>query len=99
MRPSTSPPPSRRSSQRATQAIADALQREIAAAPEQWYSFKPMWPPDAADQEALARRRAEMQTGTGRRRGSGRETPPSAAASGAPEPAASGLPPATAADA
>ena len=53
--------------QRATQAIADALQREIAAAPEQWYSFKPMWPPDAADQEALARRAAEMQTGTGRR--------------------------------
>ena len=85
--------------QRATQAIADALQREIAAAPEQWYSFKPMWPPDAADQEALARRAAEMQTGTGRRRGSRRETPPSAAASGAPEPAASGLPPATPADA
>src|SRR4029078_2801899 len=28
---------------RATQEIADALQETIAAAPDQWYSFKPIW--------------------------------------------------------
>ena len=32
---------------RATQAIADALAATIAAAPEQWYSFKPIWPATA----------------------------------------------------
>jgi KDO2-lipid IV(A) lauroyltransferase len=32
--------------QRATQRIADALQATIAAAPAQWYSFKPIWPDD-----------------------------------------------------
>jgi lauroyl/myristoyl acyltransferase len=41
---------------RATQAIADALAATIAAAPEQWYSFKPIWPPTAEEREALARR-------------------------------------------
>jgi phosphatidylinositol dimannoside acyltransferase len=44
---------------RATQAIADALRSTIAAAPEQWYSFKPMWPPtpeEAAELEARASR-------------------------------------------
>jgi len=44
---------------RATQEIATALERTIAAAPEQWYSFKPMWPPndeEAADLEARATR-------------------------------------------
>ena len=30
--------------QRATQAIADALASTVAAAPDQWYSFKPIWP-------------------------------------------------------
>ena len=39
--------------QRATQRIADALQETIAAAPEQWYSFKPMWPDDPAEARAL----------------------------------------------
>ena len=39
--------------QRATQRIADALQATIAAAPEQWYSFKPMWPEDAAEARSL----------------------------------------------
>lgn len=29
---------------RATQQVADALGRTIGAAPDQWYSFKPMWP-------------------------------------------------------
>ncbi|HEY6057145.1 MAG TPA: lysophospholipid acyltransferase family protein [Candidatus Limnocylindrales bacterium] len=39
---------------RATQAIADALERTIAAAPEQWYSFKPLWPETPAESERLA---------------------------------------------
>ena len=41
---------------RATQAIADALAATIAAAPEQWYSFKPIWPSTAEEQAALAAR-------------------------------------------
>ncbi len=41
---------------RATQAIADALEATIAAAPEQWYSFKAMWPSTAEEQAALAER-------------------------------------------
>jgi len=44
--------------QRATQAIADALAATIAAAPEQWYSFKPLWPATEAEQAALAERAA-----------------------------------------
>jgi KDO2-lipid IV(A) lauroyltransferase len=48
---------------RATQAIADALERVIAAAPEQWYSFKPMWPEAAAEAEALAARAARIAAG------------------------------------
>jgi KDO2-lipid IV(A) lauroyltransferase len=42
--------------QRATQAVADALAATIAAAPEQWYSFKPLWPATEAEQAALAER-------------------------------------------
>jgi phosphatidylinositol dimannoside acyltransferase len=42
--------------QRATQAVADALEATIAAAPEQWYSFKPLWPATEAEQAALAER-------------------------------------------
>jgi KDO2-lipid IV(A) lauroyltransferase len=40
---------------RATQQIADALERTIGAAPDQWYSFKPMWPetPVTVDEPAL----------------------------------------------
>jgi lauroyl/myristoyl acyltransferase len=41
---------------RATQRIADALAATIAAAPEQWYSFKPIWPPTAEESEELERR-------------------------------------------
>ena len=49
--------------QRATQRIADALQETIAAAPEQWYSFKPMWPDDPAESRALeARARDALAT-------------------------------------
>jgi lauroyl/myristoyl acyltransferase len=57
----------------ATQRIADCLQRSIAAAPEQWYSFKPMWPPTAADAAALEHRAAEMaaDSGSGNGRGGG----------------------------
>jgi KDO2-lipid IV(A) lauroyltransferase len=43
---------------RATQAIADALQDMIAAAPEQWYTFKPMWPASPAEGVTLAARAA-----------------------------------------
>ena len=57
---------------RATQQVADALQATIAAAPEQWYSFKPMWPPTAAEAQELAARAERMLSGQTRaRRGSG----------------------------
>ena len=46
--------------QRATQAVADALAGTIAAAPEQWYSFKPMWPPTAEEAAELEARAASM---------------------------------------
>ena len=46
--------------QRATQAIADQLAATIAAAPEQWYSFKPQWPPTEAEKAALAERVAAL---------------------------------------
>ena len=48
---------------RATQEIADALERVIAAAPDQWYSFKPMWPETAAETAALEARAALMASG------------------------------------
>jgi lauroyl/myristoyl acyltransferase len=46
---------------RATQSIADALEDMISQAPEQWYTFKPMWPAseDEAAALALRARRAE----------------------------------------
>jgi KDO2-lipid IV(A) lauroyltransferase len=43
--------------QKASQAMADALQRTIASAPDQWYSFKPMWP-DTPEEGALLEARA-----------------------------------------
>ncbi len=46
--------------QRATQAIADFLERSIAVAPEQWYSFKPMWPATDEEEAALERRAAAI---------------------------------------
>lgn len=49
--------------QRATQRIADALEKTVAAAPEQWYSFKPIWPSDAAETAELERRAMEMLAG------------------------------------
>jgi KDO2-lipid IV(A) lauroyltransferase len=45
---------------RATQAIAAAVEDMIATAPEQWYSFKPIWPGTAEEKAALAERAAQM---------------------------------------
>jgi lauroyl/myristoyl acyltransferase len=56
----------------ATQRLADALEASIAAAPSQWYSFKPIWPSNEAEGAALERRAAEMATQTA----AGRETAP-----------------------
>jgi lauroyl/myristoyl acyltransferase len=44
----------------ATQKIADALETTIGAAPEQWYSFKPMWPDTEAEAAELEARAARM---------------------------------------
>jgi len=49
---------------RATQAMADALARGIAAAPDQWYSFKPIWPPTAEEGALLEARARDMQAQT-----------------------------------
>ncbi len=46
--------------QRATQAIANALEAMVREAPDQWYCFKPMWPRTARESEALAARAREM---------------------------------------
>jgi KDO2-lipid IV(A) lauroyltransferase len=45
---------------RATQEIASALEATIGAAPEQWYSFKPMWPRTEAEAAGLEARAATM---------------------------------------
>jgi lauroyl/myristoyl acyltransferase len=49
--------------QRATQLMADALAATIAAAPDQWYSFKPIWPSTPAEAADLERRASLMQSG------------------------------------
>ncbi len=49
--------------QRATQSIADALATTIAAAPDQWYSFKPIWPATPEEAADLERRATLMQAG------------------------------------
>ncbi|CAN5734252.1 phosphatidylinositol mannoside acyltransferase [soil metagenome] len=46
--------------QRATQQIADALEQMVAVAPEQWYTFKPVWPQTSDEKAELAARAAEM---------------------------------------
>ena len=46
--------------QRATQSVADALAESVAAAPQQWYSFKPMWPSTVEESAELERRAATM---------------------------------------
>lgn len=50
--------------QRATQAIADALASTVAAAPDQWYCFKPIWPATAEEAADLERRAQQMQAGS-----------------------------------
>jgi KDO2-lipid IV(A) lauroyltransferase len=59
---------------RATQAVADALGAAIAAAPEQWYSFKPLWPSTEEEMAALALR-AHTETGPAGSEGSGALAP------------------------
>jgi phosphatidylinositol dimannoside acyltransferase len=49
--------------QRATQQMADALGTTIGAAPEQWYSFKPIWPPTEEEAAELAHRADRMLAG------------------------------------
>jgi phosphatidylinositol dimannoside acyltransferase len=49
--------------QRATQSIADALATTVAAAPDQWYSFKPIWPGTPEEAADLERRATLMQAG------------------------------------
>jgi len=48
---------------RATQEIADRLQATIAAAPSQWYSFKPIWPATQAEADELEARARRMLGG------------------------------------
>ena len=45
----------------ATQKVADALEDMISVAPEQWYSFKPVWPDTQAEKDSLAARAAAME--------------------------------------
>lgn len=49
--------------QRATQRIAEGLEWVVGAAPQQWYSFKPVWPSDPAESAELERRAASMLAG------------------------------------
>ena len=49
--------------QRATQAMADAFEAAVRAAPEQWYSFKPIWPADPSESTALEARALAMLNG------------------------------------
>jgi KDO2-lipid IV(A) lauroyltransferase len=67
--------------QRATQAMATSLEATIAAAPDQWYSFKPMWPATAEEAAELEARAAAMLAD------SGASAPPRAAAEEAVPPA------------
>ncbi len=46
----------------ATQGIADALEDMVAEAPDQWYTFKPMWPSTPGEVAELERRAAAMRS-------------------------------------
>lgn len=50
---------------RATQKMADALQETIAAAPDQWYNFKPIWPATAEESAELEQRAKAALAGSG----------------------------------
>jgi hypothetical protein len=50
--------------------MTDELEATVRAAPEQWYSFKPMWPATEAEAAELeARATAVREGGAVRRRG------------------------------
>jgi KDO2-lipid IV(A) lauroyltransferase len=72
----------------ATQAIADALGDMVAEAPEQWYTFKPMWPTMTAEVAALADRATGSVGASGGRGGPGDDVGGAGAAGGAGRPAA-----------
>ena len=57
-----------RDRQCATQLVADSIEDMIAAAPDQWYSFKPIWPQTQAESQALEKRHAQMLGGGSGRR-------------------------------
>jgi len=61
--PMSVPPNDPAALQRVTQGIADELAVAIAAAPHQWYSFKPMWPASEVEAADLERRALAMQAG------------------------------------
>ena len=61
--PMSVPPNDPAALQRVTQGIADELAVAIAAAPHQWYSFKPMWPASEIEAADLERRALAMQAG------------------------------------
>jgi len=48
---------------RATQSVAQALERMVAAAPEQWYTFKPVWPATTTEEARLEARARVMAAG------------------------------------
>jgi len=54
-----------RSTAIATQAIADALETFVRAAPEQWHTFKPMWPATDAEARVLEQRALAMLADAG----------------------------------
>jgi lauroyl/myristoyl acyltransferase len=60
---------------RATQAIADALESMVGEAPEQWFTFKPMWPATEAEARALQERAASMSAAVSVARSGKHRTP------------------------
>jgi hypothetical protein len=58
--------------------MADALQATIAAAPDQWYNFKPIWPATPEESAELERRAMAALSGTGPAVGPPEEAPPPA---------------------
>jgi phosphatidylinositol dimannoside acyltransferase len=82
---------------RATQALADALEVGVRAAPEQWCVFKPMWPDDPAEEALLAARAAEVLAEAGATSLAGAPGRPPVGTPGRPPVEAPGEPPAEAA--
>ena len=74
--------------QAATQAIADALQRAIEIAPDQWYSFKPIWPETAVEADQLAMRADAARSNTDERAARRTRRRAAASSSADPDPAA-----------